>query len=141
MEASYTFIIIDDDAVNNFICREFIGLSVKNPKEIVDFTNPQEGLNFIAQEYSKPGRTDPATLFLDINMPSMSGWEFLEKFGELDEHVRKLIHIYILSSSVDPRDRSKALQNTNVCDMITKPVSEEFLAATFPDLTPGGNAY
>ncbi len=71
-------IFLDDDSLHNtlavlYIKRVFPDLNV----DIVGFTNPQEGINYIGTEYSKhPVRT---VLFLDINMPSLNGWQVLDK--------------------------------------------------------------
>ncbi len=82
MEASTRFIIIDDDVFNNTICTVTITKTV-NDAAIKTFLDPREGFNYIASEYSEPNEESNAILFLDINMPLMNGWQFLEKFQEL----------------------------------------------------------
>jgi CheY-like chemotaxis protein len=66
-------------------------------------------------------------ILLDLNMPIMSGWEFLERFEELDEIIKKQVKIYILSSSVDPRDKERAGKNKDVEDYIVKPLTKEIV--------------
>jgi CheY-like chemotaxis protein len=67
------------------------------------------------------------TLFLDINMPTMTGWEFLDEFKELPETIRKKFIIYVLSSSVDSKDLEKASENELVKNYIQKPLRKESL--------------
>jgi CheY-like chemotaxis protein len=115
------FITIDDDPVNNMICKLTIEMVVNNP-EVVTFTSPQQGFEYIRGEYAVKGTTASTILFLDINMPGMSGWEFLERFDRLDSAVKEQIQIYILSSSVDARDRSRSYTNKNVKEFLVKPL-------------------
>jgi two-component SAPR family response regulator len=127
MEQALTFIIIDDDSINNFICKEFIKFTIKVPHVVLDFTSPEKALNYIVNEYSTLEKVLPITLFLDINMPTMSGWEFLEQFGLLDEKIKSMFSVFMISSSINPRDREQAFINPYVKDFTTKPVTEDFL--------------
>ncbi len=124
MEASTRFIIIDDDVFNNTICTVTITKTV-NDAAIKTFLDPREGFNYIASEYSEPNEESNAILFLDINMPLMNGWQFLEKFADLDERVKERVKIYILSSSVDKRDIQKAKENKYVKHYLVKPLTKE----------------
>lgn len=71
------------------------------------------------------------TLFLDINMPTITGWEFLEKFQEFTDSVKNQFNIYMLSSSIDPSDIQRAKLNPLVIDFIEKPLSKAILADIF----------
>ena len=127
MNTTQTFILIDDDPVNNFICKEFIKFTIKTPYTVLDFTDPEKGLEYIvskSHEYSENSRT---ILFLDINMPTMTGWEFLEKFSQLEENIIKKITIFIMSSSINPLDMQKANSCAYVSGFIVKPISEDLL--------------
>ncbi len=115
------FIAIDDDPINNMICRLTIEMVADHP-EIVAFTDPMQGLDFMRTEYQVSHNKRPSVLLLDINMPGMSGWEFLEKFDQLSTETKDLIQIYILSSSVDDRDRQRSYANKNVKDFLVKPL-------------------
>jgi CheY-like chemotaxis protein len=116
------FIIVDDDPHNNTLCEFVIGTITKEI-EIVDFTSPEKGFSYVESTYGK-GIDCPTVLFLDINMPVMSGWDFLERYHTLDEKIKKQITIYILSSSVDWRDKEKADHNPYVKSFVIKPLTK-----------------
>ena len=124
MNVSTRFIVIDDDDFNNKICTVSIE-KISKDANIKTFLSPAEGLAHIASEYSKTEHNATAVLFLDINMPVMNGWEFLDRFNELDESIKKRIKIYILSSSVDKRDIERAKANKNVVHYLIKPLTKE----------------
>ena len=69
-------------------------------------------------------------LFLDINMPIMTGWEFMKEFEKLNTLIKDQIFIYILSSSIDQEDKLKAKNHPDVVDYIEKPLSAEILKNT-----------
>ncbi|HZY81349.1 MAG TPA: response regulator [Cyclobacteriaceae bacterium] len=118
------FIAIDDDPVNNMICKLTIEM-VANKPEIITFTKPQEGFDYIMNEYASKVNSEPTVLLLDLNMPVMSGWEFLERFDNVKDDVKKLFRIYILSSSVDPRDKQRSYANKNVQAFLVKPLVKD----------------
>lgn len=125
MSNSARFIVIDDDPLNNTICRLTIKKAL-GPVEVITFTDPQQGLQYIGDQYSNPELMEhSAVLFLDINMPVMNGWEFLEKYESLNPHVKSAIKVYILSSSVDDRDIEKAHANKNIVNYLAKPITKE----------------
>jgi len=116
------FVIIDDDSINNMVCRAAIK-SATGGELAVCFNNPQEGLKYFENEYSaKP--TNPILLFLDINMPEMNGWEWLEKYSSFPQSIKDKVTIYILSSSVNPTDIDQAHSNSLVKDYIVKPLTK-----------------
>jgi len=115
------FIIIDDDPINNHICRKYIEIIFPGA-EIADFTNPQSGIEYILTAYSAPTRHD-TVLLLDINMPVLSGWEVLDIFAHFPETIKDQFNIYILSSSIDSEDKRKADSSPLISGFIEKPLS------------------
>ncbi len=116
------YIIVDDDPFNNLIC----SMAIKSTLGIKDtkiFTVPEEALAFIENEYIKSLKL--TILFLDINMPTLTGWQFMEQFEKFCEEVKNKISIYILSSSVDQRDKDKAKGYTYIKGFISKPLGRE----------------
>jgi response regulator RpfG family c-di-GMP phosphodiesterase len=118
------FVIVDDDPLNNALCQVIIKTTIAEA-EVKTFTLPEKVLEYIVVEYSKIGHE--AILLLDLNMPTMSAWEFLEEFEKFDEKIKDCLKIYILSSSVDPRDIERASANKNVFDYIVKPLTSEIV--------------
>ena len=87
------FIIIDDDSMNNMLCRKMLEITYPTA-DIKDFTDAQTGFAYIVQTYSDPNTERRAVLLLDIIMPIMDAWGFLEEFAKLDEKVKNRIKIY-----------------------------------------------
>lgn len=123
---SYKIIIIDDDPVNNFICREVIKM-VTCKNEIIDFTSPEVGLKYIIENHKNCNENEGVILFLDLNMVTMTGWELLEEFNKLEEAVRNLFSIYVLSSSVDEKDKKRAKEEPSVKDLLVKPLNVDVI--------------
>lgn len=126
------FLLIDDDPQNNMISAMVIKKSLQDMEvKVTDFINPEIGLKYISTTYINELSKEKTTLFLDINMPILSGWEFLEKFKTLEESIKRQFDIYILSSSIDPSDIQRAKLNPLVIDFIEKPLNKITLAELF----------
>ncbi len=115
------FIIVDDDPINNFITKKVI-TKISPNAFVIAFTEPEEGLDYILSIFAKPFN-DKAILLLDINMPTMTGWQFLERLENEGAVVSERLLIYILSSSVDTTDKGKAEVNPHIKDYIKKPLT------------------
>lgn len=115
-------IIIDDDPINNFICREVIKM-VTDKNEILDFTSPETGLKYIFENQKNFAENEEIILFLDLNMPTMTGWEVLEELKKIEENIRNSFSIYVLSSSVDEKDKERAKEEPNVKELLVKPLN------------------
>ncbi len=100
MRKKQRYMVVDDDATNNMIC-QFTIKRVNKEADIKMFLNPEEALASIKEEYSSAREVLPTVLFLDINMPNMTGWEFLDVFLQFDEWVKDQFTIFILSSSIE----------------------------------------
>ena len=123
-------LIIDDDPVNNFICRETIKM-VKDDCEMIDFTSPEDGLKYIAGTYRETAENPPTLLFLDLNMNMMTGWEFLDEFYKFGSNITHVFRIYILSSSLDGTDKARSRQMPLVRDFVVKPLNPDVLKKIF----------
>jgi CheY-like chemotaxis protein len=110
--------IIDDDDIFQFITRKSIEKIDKN-RNIITFSNGQEAIKSINQTQEIPD-----VILLDINMPIMDGWEFLNKYEGLGNSNDKNTHIYMVSSSIDSKDLDKAQNSIHITDYITKPIDE-----------------
>lgn len=114
--------LIDDDDIFHFITQKVIERTgiVKN---IRVFYNGLEAIQFIESALTFKEEL-PDVILLDLSMPIMDGWEFLEEFIYLKPKLGKKIVIYIVTSSNDPADILKAKSISEVTDFIIKPVTE-----------------
>jgi two-component system, chemotaxis family, chemotaxis protein CheY len=115
------FIVIDDDPVSNNISKMYLRKMFPDAS-IKTFTDPQEGLDYILAHFEDPN-ADKAALFLDINMPFLSGWDILDRFVNTSDLTKLQFKIYMNTSSLAPKDRKRALQNPFVAGYIEKPLT------------------
>ena len=118
-------IIIDDDDVNNFLCKRIITLA-NFSNEISTFVTADSALSFLKLNLENEEAL-PEIIFLDINMPVKNGWDFLNEFQLFKGQLKKNIKIFMLSSSVYEEDMKKAESYSCVADYISKPLSVEIL--------------
>jgi len=119
------FVVIDDNPIVNAFCKMLIN-HVDNKIEVRTFSFAEKGLEFISSDHSLKGESC-SIILLDLNMPEMSGWEFLERFNELDETKKNQLKIYIHTSSINEKDKLRAHNDKNVIDYIIKPLTEEMV--------------
>jgi CheY-like chemotaxis protein len=113
-------LLIDDDEVANFV-NNLIIQKTKKDISTVSFLTGAEGLNFLIECFAR-GDELPECIFLDINMPEMNGWEFLEKYAELDLKIREHVKVFMLSSSQNEEDYKTASLNQYVSGFLHKPL-------------------
>jgi CheY-like chemotaxis protein len=123
MKKINTFCIIDDDDIYQFTTSLLLEKSDLVNKIIV-FSNGLTAINFLKDEISNIENI-PDLLFLDINMPVMDGWEFLEEYLLIKHMMPKTVVIYMVSSSVDERDILKAKSISALSGYLVKPISSQ----------------
>lgn len=112
--------IVDDDALVQFTLKRMIE-SGTDVRKILSFADGEQIYeHLLIHKHQKDELPD--VIFLDINMPYMDGWEFMEKYQDIADGLAKRITIYILSSSVSAHDMHLAKSNPYVKTYITKPV-------------------
>jgi two-component system, chemotaxis family, chemotaxis protein CheY len=115
--------LVDDDKIFQLTASKTIK-STEITETILQFLNGEEALQFLRKNISDP-TTLPDYIFLDINMPYIDGWMFLEDYQDLKSKLTKPISIYMVSSSIDPRDIERAKANQDIKDYVIKPVTRE----------------
>jgi len=114
--------LVDDQKISNFITRKIIELS-KVSCEVTAFEKPKIAFPLVLKE-------QPDLIFLDLNMPEMSGWDFLEEMKK-NKHTSKVV---ILSSSTSNLDINRASEYAQVISYQTKPPSREKFKALLEGL-------
>ncbi len=118
-----TLYLVDDDDIFQFLTRRIIE-ETKLVKEIKVFSNGLRALEFLKSVQDTPEAL-PEIILLDLSMPIMDGWDFLEEYIMLRPFLGKKISIYIVSSSIAPSDIRRAQSISEVTDYIIKPVTVE----------------
>jgi CheY-like chemotaxis protein len=95
-----------------------------NGNKVLEFYNGLAAIEFI-KENIDDSHVLPDIIFLDINMPVMDGWEFLESFRRIKNKIPKPIAIYMVSSSVDETDMDRARSIEEITEFICKPMTIE----------------
>ena len=124
------FLLIDDDPLNNYLTKRVIK-KVFQDAEIIEFKEPEIALTHLENNYLNNIVNEKIIVFLDINMPTMSGWEFLLKFEKYNETIKNQFDIFMFSSSINPADINRAKQDPMVIDFIEKPLEIEKLIKLF----------
>jgi len=119
----YIFCLIDDDLIYQFTCKKLIQ-SLELPIELIPFLNGQEALDFLLKN-AKVENKLPDFIFLDINMPILNGWQFLEDYVNIKNQLCKPNLLYLVSSSIDFEDVERAAKNNLLTGYINKPISKE----------------
>lgn len=121
MEKIKEVLFIDDDEINNFILKEIFE-SQYNLK-VNFFTEAGRALEYIEDLVEKKSDKLPDIIFLDIKMPEMDGFDFMDAFQEKDYSQDFSVPIFMLTSSVNHRDISRAGTYKNIKELITKPLT------------------
>jgi len=132
--------LVDDNESDNFLHSRLLKkAAIADNIEIA--LNGKEALDLLAGKgpYETPGRSDsqPELIFLDINMPVLDGWEFLEEYQKLDHNPDRKIVFIILTTSLNPADKMKADTLLHCGCFYFKPMTlsmiNEILLNHFPD--------
>lgn len=122
-------VLIDDNEVDNMINQKLMRSS-KFAKNIYVYTSGKAALEFFQNIDQNPGfpkELIPQLVLLDINMPLMNGFLFIESFKKLSDRMQDNIRIVLLTSSVNPQDMQKAKEMDIILEYISKPLSKDKL--------------
>lgn len=125
-------VFIDDDYATNYYHKIIVEES-----GVVDrfefFESPVEALDFFQKLKESGDNSKPDYIFLDINMPVMDGWQFLEKYTEIIDNPSSTI--IMLSTSMSPTDSEKAGKIEIIHSFINKPLTVELLSNLAKEFT------
>lgn len=126
MQFKPEFLLIEDNLIDQFITKKLLkkGLNI-NPLFIAN--NGKEGIDWLLKNPNHKS----LIILLDIQMPIMNGFEFLEEFAGLTEETKDKIEIFVLSSTLDTDEIKKVKDNKYVSDFWNKPFRLETLKNTF----------
>lgn len=119
-----TIFCIDDDPISLMICKKIVS-KTEFAKEVITALNGEEAIRMYDNFKKHPTEflSKPALIFLDLNMPVMGGWKFLEIFTSEEYHEFNTVKVIILSSTIDPQDLAQAKTFSVVADFLPKPIT------------------
>ena len=121
MAESYkTCLLIDDNYIDNFVTSKLLE-SFKFADNVVVHQSSSEAIDAL-----RDGKVVPDVIFLDLRMPIMDGFEFMQEYEKLDI-AKESVKIFMLSSSLDPTDLRKSLANKYITQFIHKPLTKKVL--------------
>ncbi len=125
MRKPFIICIIDDDEIYQYTITKNIETH-KLSRKLLIFSDGEEALDFMIDNVGNK-KDLPDVIFLDINMPIMDGFQFMEEYVKIAPRVGKKITIYMVSSSVDPVDIERAKKISEISDYIIKPINSDDL--------------
>lgn len=119
---------VDDDPITLMLCKKVISKSSFS-HEVITAQNGEEALHHfnILKYTNDKNKRKPELIFLDLNMPIMGGWEFLDHFVSSDYNDFNSIPVIVLSSTIDPEDLAKAKKYPIIIDFLSKPITQPML--------------
>ncbi|MCU0437419.1 MAG: response regulator [Raineya sp.] len=108
------YVAVDDDAINNLVCKKVIE-KINPNAEVLCFTSPSKAIEYLFENSDKK----PNLIILDINMPEIDGWEFLNRYQKIENPAS----VVMLSSSKDESDIKKSRTYDIVKGYIEKPLN------------------
>lgn len=118
-------LLIDDNKIDNFFHTRVIN-KYGVATHIIVKDSAEEGLEYLRNKEINKG-LKPDIIFLDINMPGMNGWEFIDEYSLLEKELQSSIVVVMLSTSDNPDDIALARTKTILADFKTKPLTKEKL--------------
>ena len=128
-----TILCIDDDPITLMLSKMVISKAFFS-NEIATAKNGEEALQYFDTIKKTNSINKIQLVFLDLNMPLMDGWEFLNSFNTSEYAEFHNIKIIILSSTIDPEDLAKSKKYPMVIDFLPKPISKEILEFLKPKI-------
>ncbi|MEL1241926.1 response regulator [Flavobacterium flavipallidum] len=116
---------VDDDPITLMLCKKVI-TKASFSNAIITAKNGEEAIQYFDSLLNSENNKIPQLVFLDLNMPVMDGWDFLDTFNT-PEYSQVTTKVVVLSSTIDPADHQKSKSYPMVIDFLSKPISNEML--------------
>lgn len=124
-----TVCIIDDDKIHHFTIEKTIKLQGLS-KHLLSFHDGLEAIAFFNENLDNAAIL-PDVIFLDLNMPVINGWQFLQQYAAFKAKIAKKIRIYVVSSSINESEISRAIAIDEVSGYLEKPLRPEEIRQVF----------
>lgn len=126
-----TVMIIDDNSTDLYITSRII---TKNNfgKKVVEYSAAEDALKYLRENQDDITML-PQVIFIDIYMPLMSGFEFMERYDQLPTSLKNYCKVFIISSTIDDFDIARARNDENVVSFQVKPITKGFLDRVIAD--------
>ena len=121
--------IIDDDTIYHFILTSIIN-KYKLAESIISFLDGEKAIQYLTDNKTNNIKI-PDVFFLDVNMPIMDGWMFIEQYARIKPDITKKILVFMLSSSMNPIDIERAGKISEISNYIIKPLNLEEVKIIF----------
>ena len=118
----HTVLLVDDDLAINYFHKRLLSKSDISDA-IIPLYNGEVALQALIEKNNVLAEDDLLVIFLDINMPIMNGWQFLDEYEKINHSLKFKCKIFVLSSSINPDDIKKAESNAFVSKYLAKPLS------------------
>jgi CheY-like chemotaxis protein len=138
MNKPFIICIVDDDEIYKFTMRKTIEMN-KLARKVLIFSDGEEALEFITDNLGN-NQDLPDVIFLDINMPIMDGFQFMQEYIKIKPTVGKKITIYMVSSSVDADDIEKANEISDIAGYLIKPIKASELNDIIAEIEKAGKS-
>ncbi|WP_138479149.1 response regulator [Dyadobacter bucti] len=123
MKSLLNFFLIDDSAFDLFIYEKLL-IKSGITDSVKTFNSARDALKYLLEQ----AQDFPDTIILlDLQMPDMNGFEFIDEFDSLPESLKSKIKIFMLSSTIDTRDIDKARESAYILDLLPKPLEIVYL--------------
>ena len=116
--------LVDDNEIDNMINQKMLE-SVNFAEQYYVHTSGQSALDFLENLVKRESAAEllPDMILLDINMPLIDGFQFLDEFAELDIKIKTDIDVFMLTTSINPSDKERAEGNALITKFLIKPLT------------------